>query len=1277
MKQSALYSILLVAIVSSSLFGQTDLVAPYGGTPPAIDGVIGATEWHDAQAYSLVFHSNVDQTTVTTVVYFLNDGTFLYCASTVPFPSSPTAFFGVYIDGDNSNSINGVLSEPHIDLGYNKAGTSSPLYSIYDAYWAEVPPCGVVQSDAVTPPSGAAHAFSGTTEISYEFRMPLSDMTVGPGGTIGVHVMFSPGGAGYMYPSADYCDIASWPDLYIEPGSQPPHDGDILVYATCETDYGYFASSYDDDLPVILAEEGFSVDVTDRVMTPEITPTLLDNYSQLWIMSTDPYSGSGCFSSAEISAILDFRNAGNGILIMADDGPPVHDYTGDANQISTLFGVTFGGEYNYGPFGEPFEPDFSPHPLFDGVQTIVCTENTSVMNVSGPSEVVATYAGNNIIAILDDGKGRMVFDVSFVRLWDEDYYSGYVPLITVGNTPQYVKNIANWLDGGNAPQQNYNLEIQFYIDPDHYFDAGSTTLDMIRISTRIVNHEPFSLEHVRVSCQVSGTDAEVFMYAGSDGLLDYLKPGTTWMIDDFAAIKFLHRDNRNINITCSITSVNSIPVSFSDSKRLSIIYVTDNVNEPFTFSQDVYPFTNPRLDWNAVWKTFEVEPLAYIVALLSQWSGTCWGMATTSGEYFIDPTLKPVNKLTSNMLITDEGVRENLIRYHFSQVYQEEAAKLKGSFDQDEEADRLIGVLERNKPAVIAYDGGSFKHAVLCPKIVVDEDTDVMYQYIYDNQKDIATTLWVDWATYDYNFNTYSNGKFVALEPYQALSLSDIKDLMQNSVVAAISGLIESGLKSFSLACPARMVITTEDGRRLGYLDEQTFVNEIAQGEVMESNGVGSEKSVTYIVPQTTDIDNVGIYAVGEGDIHFSLIDPSQPRSERIRVINFDSVNQGFACRVFPNSSDAQIDFEGDSVIDSTAVLGNWVSISQGEIFGYVTASVAGIGCVQVTLVGAGSEPISTTVSDPSGRYEFDTVPNGDYSISISVPLGYAPVSEPVIAVNVRSLSYEVNFELTEVTTGKTKDLWWWSGRLADIKNGTVNEQFGVTREQVDALGQKIYEHFYLKAGGYAIQIPGLTCAGEGGSLTFDDIYTVFFGADKDTNPGKVQMNLLTVLLDVASGDMSQLKVVSEDGITVSQAINYYCSLYPTEWNDWTVWWNIMKVHCPSFGLIPAGVIPPSTPTVLYKESDEVLPTEFALSQNFPNPFNPVTEISYSLPSAADVSLDIYNVVGQKVASLPGGHKEAGTYSVVWDATEFASGVYFYRLTAGDYVETKKMLLLK
>jgi len=88
-------------------------------------------------------------------------------------------------------------------------------------------------------------------------------------------------------------------------------------------------------------------------------------------------------------------------------------------------------------------------------------------------------------------------------------------------------------------------------------------------------------------------------------------------------------------------------------------------------------------------------------------------------------------------------------------------------------------------------------------------------------------------------------------------------------------------------------------------------------------------------------------------------------------------------------------------------------------------------------------------------------------------------------------------------------------------------------------------------------------------------------------------------------------------------------------------------------------------------------PQEPALIGNYPNPFNPTTQISFSLPEAADVRLEIYNITGQKVATLTAGRLEAGHHSIEWDGSDVASGVYLYRLEAGDFVDTKKMVLLK
>lgn len=94
------------------------------------------------------------------------------------------------------------------------------------------------------------------------------------------------------------------------------------------------------------------------------------------------------------------------------------------------------------------------------------------------------------------------------------------------------------------------------------------------------------------------------------------------------------------------------------------------------------------------------------------------------------------------------------------------------------------------------------------------------------------------------------------------------------------------------------------------------------------------------------------------------------------------------------------------------------------------------------------------------------------------------------------------------------------------------------------------------------------------------------------------------------------------------------------------------------------------------------LPATFGLAQNYPNPFNPTTEISFSLPANQYVELDIFNVLGQKVRSLVNQDMTAGEHTVMWDGRNtggatVSSGVYFYRIAAGDFTDTKKMMMLK
>ena len=92
---------------------------------------------------------------------------------------------------------------------------------------------------------------------------------------------------------------------------------------------------------------------------------------------------------------------------------------------------------------------------------------------------------------------------------------------------------------------------------------------------------------------------------------------------------------------------------------------------------------------------------------------------------------------------------------------------------------------------------------------------------------------------------------------------------------------------------------------------------------------------------------------------------------------------------------------------------------------------------------------------------------------------------------------------------------------------------------------------------------------------------------------------------------------------------------------------------------------------------DISLPREYSLSNNYPNPFNPVTRIEFALPEAGLTRLIIYDLRGREVAKLVDVEMSAGIHNVTWDASKLASGLYFYRLTSGNYVKTKKMVLLK
>lgn len=111
--------------------------------------------------------------------------------------------------------------------------------------------------------------------------------------------------------------------------------------------------------------------------------------------------------------------------------------------------------------------------------------------------------------------------------------------------------------------------------------------------------------------------------------------------------------------------------------------------------------------------------------------------------------------------------------------------------------------------------------------------------------------------------------------------------------------------------------------------------------------------------------------------------------------------------------------------------------------------------------------------------------------------------------------------------------------------------------------------------------------------------------------------------------------------------------------------------------ILYSGFWYPADIITVVEEGQGDLPVEYSLYQNYPNPFNPSTTIKYQIPKEGLVTLKIYDILGREVRTLVNEFENTGRYRVEFNSTALSSGVYIYRLIAGDYISTKKMLLLK
>ncbi len=321
-------------------------------------------------------------------------------------------------------------------------------------------------------------------------------------------------------------------------------------------------------------------------------------------------------------------------------------------------------------------------------------------------------------------------------------------------------------------------------------------------------------------------------------------------------------------------------------------------------------------------------------------------------------------------------------------------------------------------------------------------------------------------------------------------------------------------------------------------------------------------------------------------------------------------------------------------------------------------------------------------ISSSNSEYLLNTLPGGGNFVTLwridNAPA--APTLTRVSTVTVGSYAVPPNGRQpggSSVNSGdcRTQDVVMQNGIVYEAfseKYGTTrkNQGAGVRLLEITTSGAKNVDISYFYSGIDQFY-PAVTVDSTGNlyivfSRSSPTQYASMYQTGMKTtetsieSPGLVQAGTSTIV-DGRWGDFSGIA----NDPSNSGAVWEYCG-WAASGGAWGTW-----ITSASFGT------PPSTPKLALHDGISAKPSAFSLRQNYPNPFNPATVLSYTLPEDSHMKLSVYNALGSLVAVLAEGIESAGEHHVVFDASNLASGAYFYRLEAGQNVQQQKMILLK
>ena len=387
----------------------------------------------------------------------------------------------------------------------------------------------------------------------------------------------------------------------------------------------------------------------------------------------------------------------------------------------------------------------------------------------------------------------------------------------------------------------------------------------------------------------------------------------------------------------------------------------------------------------------------------------------------------------------------------------------------------------------------------------------------------------------------------------------------------------------------------------------------------------------------------------------------------------------GIFCAAFPTISNNTI--TGNSADDGGGIFCEYSSsptISNNTI----TSNSAnddggGIYCTSSSPTICNNSIIGNSANNGGGIYR--------YNIDSNPILGGHPDSSNNIYHNYPDNYYNNDNSFVEATHN------YWG----NFDDSTIEGTFSGNTTYIDYLptvSEPVQMSYYVTANSDIVYFPELTItvdslAGEG--LIIEKTYINTPPPSTDSLAANKYW-LLDIYVSVTYFSGQLTLHYTDDEINESETlVCAYWDLYASE-SEWTNYTSVMDttentITCSIIGndlLSGIWAIRISNPVGIEEELEDNIISDYVLMQNYPNPFNPSTVIKYQLPNTSHTQLNIYNIKGQLVKTLINETQNAGYYNITWDGKnndnrEVASGLYVYRITAGDYVETRKMLLLK